>query len=83
MLDVHVSGSVVGRALRERGHGVLAVDRSPELRELEDEELLLLAREGARILVTSNAGDSMEHITEWAHAGETHAGIILVAYQVS
>jgi hypothetical protein len=24
----------------------------------------------------------MEHVTEWAHAGESHAGIILVAYQV-
>lgn len=82
MLDVHVSGPVVGRALAERGHAVLAVDQSPELRELEDLELLRLAREENRILVTSNVGDFMEHITEWAHAGESHAGIVMVTYQV-
>lgn len=40
MLDVHLSGPVVGGALRERRHDVLAVDQSPELRELEDPEPL-------------------------------------------
>lgn len=82
MLDVHLSGPVVGRALRERGHEVLAADQSPELRELEDPELLRLAKEEGRILVTSNVGDFMEYITEWAYAGESHAGFIMVAYQV-
>lgn len=81
MLDVHLSGPVVGRALRERGHDVLAVDQSRELRELEDPELLRLAKEEGRIFVTSNVGDFMEHVTEWAHAGESHAGVIMVAYQ--
>ena len=80
MLDVHLSGPVVGEALRERGHDVLAADQSPEL---EDLELLRLAKEEDRIFVTSNVGDFMEHITEWAHAGESHAGIIMVAYQVT
>lgn len=81
-LDVHLSGPVVGRALRERGHDILAVDQSPELRELEDDELLRLAREERRVLVTANVGDFMEHATQWAHAGESHAGVILVSYQV-
>jgi hypothetical protein len=83
MLDVHLSGPIVGRTLRDRRHDVLAVDQSPELRELVDPELLRLAKEESRILVTSNVGDFMEHVTEWAHAGESHAGIILVAYQVT
>jgi hypothetical protein len=83
MLDVHLSGPVMGGALRERGHDVLAADQSPELRELEDLELLRLAKEEDRIFVTSNVGDFMEHITEWAHAGESHAGTIMVAYQVT
>ncbi len=83
MLDVHLSGSVVGGALRESGHDVLAVDQSPELRELEDPELLRLVKEEGRIFVTSNVGDFMEHITEWAHAGESHAGVIMVSYQVA
>ena len=83
MLDVHLSGPVVGGALRERGHDVLAVDQSPELRELEDQELLRLANEEGRILVTSNIGDFMEHITEWAYARESHAGVIMVVYQAT
>jgi len=81
MLDVHLSGPVVGGVLRERGHDVLAVDQSPELRELEDPELLRLAKDEGRVLVTSNIGNFMEHITEWAHAGESHAGVIMVVYQ--
>ncbi len=82
LLDVHLSGPVVGGALREYGHDVLAADQSPELRELEDAELLRLAREEGRVLLTSNVGDFMEHITGWAQAGETHAGVIMVPYQV-
>jgi predicted nuclease of predicted toxin-antitoxin system len=83
LLDVHLSGTVVGGALREHGHDVLAADQSPEMRELEDPELLRLAKEEGRILVTSNIGDFMEHITEWAYAGESHAGVIMVVYQAT
>jgi hypothetical protein len=25
----------------------------------------------------------MEHITEWVHAGESHAGVIMVVYQAT
>ena len=28
-------------------------------------------------------GNFMEHITEWAHAGESHAGVIMVVYQAT
>lgn len=83
MLDVHLSGPVVVGGLTERGHDVLAVDQSPELRELEDPDLLRLAWEEDRILVTANVGDFMEEVAAWAHAGESHAGLILVTYQVS
>ena len=82
-MDIHLSGPVVGEALREHGHDVLAVDQSPELRELEDPELLRLAKKEGRILVTSNIGDFMEHTTEWAHAGESHTGVIMVVYQAT
>jgi hypothetical protein len=27
--------------------------------------------------------DFMEHITEWANAGESHAGVIMVVYQAT
>ena len=82
-MDVHLSGPVVGGALQGRGHDVLAADQSPELRELEDIEFLRRAKEEGRILVTSNIGDFMEHITEWAYAGASHAGVIMVFYQAT
>lgn len=83
MLDVHLSGPVIGGALTERGHDVLAVDQSPELRELEDPDLLRLAQAEDRIFVTANVGDFLEEAAAWTHAGESHAGLILVTYQVS
>jgi len=61
MLDVHLSGPVVGEALREHGHDVLAVDQSPELRELEDPELLRLAKE---------EGGELEPISGWTELGD-------------
>jgi hypothetical protein len=82
LLDVHLSGPVVGGALREGGHDVLAADQSPELRELEDLALLWLARNENRVIITSNIGDFMEHVTEWAQAGQSHAGVIMVSFQV-
>lgn len=82
LLDVHLSGPGVGGALRQGGHDVLAADQSAELRELEDLDLLRLARDEKRILITSNIGDFMEHVTEWAQAGQSHAGVIMVSYQV-
>lgn len=83
MLDVHISGPGVGRAMEERGHDVLAVDQSQTLRELEDVELLTLARDEDRILVTSNVGDFIEEAISWASTGRSHAGCVMVAYQVS
>lgn len=49
---------------------------------MEDLELLRLARDEDRVLITSNIGDFVEHITEWAQAGQSHAGVIMVSYQV-
>ncbi len=83
MLDVHISGPGVGRALEQRGHDVLAVDQSQDLRELEDSKLLALASSQERIPITSNVGDFMEEATSWALVGKPHAGCIMVAYQVS
>ncbi len=82
LLDVHLSGPVVGGALRGHGHDVLAADQSTELRELEDPELFRLAKREGRVLITANVGDFMEQVTEWAQAGESHAGLVLISYQV-
>lgn len=43
LLDAHVSGRVVARRLRERGHDVRAANEEPRLDAWEDEALLELA----------------------------------------
>lgn len=83
VLDVHVSGPVIGGGLIARGPDVLAVDRTPALPELEDPDLSRVARAEGRIMITANAGVVMEAATAWAHAGESHAGLILITYRVS
>jgi predicted nuclease of predicted toxin-antitoxin system len=78
LLDAHVSGPSVGRPLRQRGHDVRALDQEPELEGLDDEEVLALATEDERILVTHNVADFPGFIREWAAGGRSHAGVILV-----
>ena len=60
LLDAHVSGPRVGGPLAERGHDVRALDQEPELEGLEDEDVLALATEDERILVTHNVADFPE-----------------------
>jgi len=78
LLDAHVSGPSVGGPLRDNGHDVRALDQEPELEGLEDEDVLALATEDERILVTHNVADFPELLREWAAGGHSHAGIILV-----
>jgi hypothetical protein len=78
LLDAHVSGPVVGRRLEAGGHDVRALDQEPELEGLEDEEVLALATDEGRILVTHNVSDFPRILREWAGAGRSHAGVILV-----
>lgn len=78
LLDAHVSGPSVGGPLRERGHDVRALDQQPELEGLEDEDVLSLAADDGRILVTHNVTDFPEILREWAAGGRSHAGVILV-----
>lgn len=78
LLDAHVSGPSVGGPLRDRGHDVRALDQEPELEGLDDEEVLALATEDGRILVTHNVTDFPEILREWAAGGRSHAGVVLV-----
>ena len=78
LLDAHVSGRSVGGPLRDAGHDVRALDQEPELEGLEDEDVLLLATEDRRILVTHNVADFPEILREWGSGGRSHAGVILV-----
>lgn len=78
LLDAHVSGPRVGRRLEERGHDVRALDQEPELEGLIDQEVLALATEDRRILVTHNVVDFPDILRDWAGAGRSHGGVILV-----
>jgi hypothetical protein len=76
-LDAHVSARRIATALREQ-HDVRAADEERELNGWDDERLLALATEQGRIVVTFNVKDSARITTEWAAAGKSHAGCLLI-----
>jgi predicted nuclease of predicted toxin-antitoxin system len=78
LLDAHVSGPRIGRRLETQGHDVRALDQEPSLEGLEDEEVLALAGEEKRILITHNIRDFPDILREWAMAQRSHPGVILV-----
>ncbi len=78
LLDAHVSGKTVGRALARSGHDVRALDSEIELEGLADPEVLELAAEEGRVLITANIRDFEPLLREWAGEGKSHAGVILV-----
>jgi predicted nuclease of predicted toxin-antitoxin system len=82
LLDAHISGRRIARALREQGHDVRAADEERALDEVDDEALLALATADDRILVTANARDFLPLVTAWAEAGRQHAGVIVVARSI-
>jgi Domain of unknown function (DUF5615) len=57
---------------------VRALDQQPELEGLADEDVLALACEERRILVTHNIRDFPEIARDWMAAQRSHAGVILV-----
>lgn len=77
LLDAHVSARRIATALRER-HDVRAVAEERELEGADDERLLALAAAEGRIMVTFNVGDFARITTEWAGAGRSHAGCLLI-----
>lgn len=78
LLDAHVSGPRVGRALEDAGHDVRALDQEPELEGLADEDVLALGAQEQRVLITHNIRDFPEIVREWMEAQRPHTGVILV-----
>ena len=78
LLDAHVSGARVGRRLEEAGHDVRALDQEPELEGLDDDAVLAFAAHETRILVTHKVADFPSILREWASAGRSHSGVVLV-----
>jgi predicted nuclease of predicted toxin-antitoxin system len=82
LLDAHISGRTVGRALTESGHEVRALDSEIGLEGISDPEVLELAATEDRVLVTSNIRDFEPLLREWAGEDRSHAGVILVPASV-
>jgi predicted nuclease of predicted toxin-antitoxin system len=67
----------VAEALRKAGFEVVAAGEDDATRNLSDADLLGLAAEAGRALVTGNARDFALLAVQWAAEGRPHAGIVL------
>lgn len=70
---------MIADKLRERGHDVLALDERRDLEGIDDAEVLALASEERRIVVTFNIRDFAPLLRQAAEEGRVHAGCILIA----
>lgn len=77
-LDTQVSGRRIAEALRKASHDVRAADEERALDGWSDDELLVLAANESRIMVTFNVHDFPRIARQWAEAGKHHAGCIIV-----
>lgn len=82
LLDAHVSGRAIGRALENDGHDVRAVDSEVELEGASDDELFELAASENRVLITFNVGDFRRIADRWHEEERSHSGLILVSRSV-
>ena len=78
LLDANLSPKRVGRPLEGRGHDVLSLASDVALGALADPEVLSLAAEQRRILVTRNSRDFVPLLREWAEGDRHHHGCILI-----
>lgn len=66
----------VARALRGRGHDVVAVAADPRLRGMADDNLLRHGAETGLAIVTENVPDFAVLSAQWAAGANAHAGLI-------
>lgn len=78
LLDANLSPKRIGMVLEEHGHDVLSLATDAALGGLDDPQVLELAADEDRILVTRNARDFAPLLRQWAEADRHHAGCILI-----
>lgn len=78
MLDAHASSRHLGRPLASAGHDVLALNQDQDLAALTDDEVLELATQQRRVVITHDVADFARLAHERAEAGRSHAGCILI-----
>lgn len=74
MLPQAIAAHLVGQ-----GFDTQAVVARPDLRGLPDEELLQIAAQEGRVLVTANISDFMPLGNAWASRGQLHQGLVLIS----
>lgn len=78
LLDAHISARRIATPLRETGHDVRAVAEERGLDGMPDEQLLALATEETRVMITFDVKDFTVIARRWAEAGRRHAGLGIV-----
>jgi len=78
VLDANLSPKKIGSALEEQGHDVVSLAADPSLGALDDPQVLELAAQQERILVTRNSRDFVPLLRQWAEEGRHHSGCILI-----
>ncbi len=78
LLDAHISGKKIGSRLARGGHNVRSADSESDLEGLDDVDLLEIAVNEGRIMVTFDIKDFAPLFMEWAEAGRNHAGCVFV-----
>ncbi len=81
LLDEMLSGDIAEQ-LRGRGHDVTAVVEDSALVGTPDEELLVHATSGGRLLVTANVRDFAAIHASWSSRGRSHAGLVYIVNRV-
>lgn len=78
LLDANLSPRGIAAPLRHAGHDVLALSEDAAFEGLPDPQVLELAATDQRLLVTRNSRDFAPLARQWAEAGRSHAGIVLI-----
>jgi Domain of unknown function (DUF5615) len=78
LLDAHLSGRAIGRALRARGHDIRSLDADKNLEGLRDQGVLELAISEDRVLITANVADFLPLLTTLIESGRSHPGCLLI-----
>jgi hypothetical protein len=78
LLD-EMSSPRIAAQLRQRGHDVIAVAESAQLREQTDEVIFSIAQVETRVIVTRNVPDFRAIAIDALQRGEMHYGLVLIS----
>jgi predicted nuclease of predicted toxin-antitoxin system len=78
LLEANLSPRGIAAPLRKAGHDVFSLAEDAIYEGLPDPHVLELASSEQRVLITRNSRDFAPLAAQWAEAGSSHAGIILI-----